>query len=233
MPPPQKRSRRKRTNGRDEQSNPMAVETVMNSPAPSTGDELNNRMAVETIMNSPGMGTGDEMIPPSVSKSRHDSYDNDREFKDALPPSKRLQVNGAADTEVWDCMMKVMRTALENQNRACEKLIKLTGKLHEWAPQLDSEERWLYKTECQHVKLDQAVTKKQLDAVAGYMKRLENSPLPREGKRASSVAAQVQPVRLLVDLLESNMEVLISELQVEKQAREYAEEMLRVKEQGG
>lgn len=78
----------------------MAVETVMNSPAPSTGDELNNRMAVETIMNSPGMGTGDEMIPPSVSKSRHDSYDNDREFKDALPPSKRLQVNGAADTEV-------------------------------------------------------------------------------------------------------------------------------------
>lgn len=233
MPPPQKRSKRKRTNGRDEQSNPMAVETIMNSPAPSTGDEMNNPMAVETIMNSPGLSTGDEMIPPSAGKSRHDSLENDREFKDALPPSKRMHVNGAADTEVWDCMMKAMRTALENQNRVCEKLLKLAGKIHEWAPQLDQEERWLYKTECQHVKMDQIVTQKQLDVAARYMRRLEKSPQPHESRRASSVAAQVQPVKLLVDLLESNMEVLISELQVEKQAREYAEAKLHAKEQGG
>lgn len=211
----------------------MAVETIMNSPAPSTGDEMNNPMAVETIMNSPGLSTGDEMIPPSAGKSRHDSLENDREFKDALPPSKRMHVNGAADTEVWDCMMKAMRTALENQNRVCEKLLKLAGKIHEWAPQLDQEERWLYKTECQNVKMDQIVTQKQLDVAARYMRRLEKSPQPHESRRASSVAAQVQPVKLLVDLLESNMEVLISELQVEKQAREYAEAKLHAKEQGG
>jgi hypothetical protein len=208
MAPPQKRSKRKRTNGRD---------------------EPNNHMAVETIMNSPALSTGDDMIPTSASKSRHDSLENDREVKDAL----RLHVNGAADIELWDCLMKAMRTALETQNRACEKLLKLTGKLNKWASHLDEEERWLYKTECQHVKMDQTVTQKHLDVAARYMKRLKKIPQSHESKRASSVAAQVQPVKLLVDLLESNMEVLISELQIEKQAREYAEKKLRAKEQGG
>jgi hypothetical protein len=230
MAPPQKRSKRKRTNNRDEPNDPMAVETVMNSPSPSVGEELNNRMAVETIMNSPALSTGDEMIPTSASKSRHDSLENDREIKDALHP----YVNGPTDIDLWNFLMKTMRTALETQNRACEKLLKLTGKLHidKWAQHLDEEERWLYKTECQHVKMDQTVVQKHLDVAARYMKRLEKAPQSHEGKRASSVAAQVQPAKLLVGLLESNMEVLISELQIEKQAREHAEEKLRAKEQG-
>ncbi|KAG9202889.1 hypothetical protein G6514_003912 [Epicoccum nigrum] len=211
MVPPSTRSKRKRTNGRDEHNSTMAVDSLMNSPGPSTGDE---------------------MITTPANKSRHDSLENDREVKDPLPPSKRLHVNEGADIELSDCLMKAMRTALETQNRACEKLLMLTDKLHKWAPDLDEQERWLYKTECQHVKLDHTVTKKTLDAAAGYMKRLENTPQPHQGKRASSIATQVQPCRLLVDLLESNMEVLISELQNEKQAREHAEKKLRAKEQG-
>jgi hypothetical protein len=230
MAPPQKRSKRKRTNGRDEPNDPMAVETVMNSPSPSIGDELNNPMAVETTMNSPALSTGDEMIPTSASKSRHDSLENDREIKDAPHP----YVNEAPDIDQWEFLTKTMRSALETQNRACEKLLKLTGKLHmdKWAQHLDEEERWLYKTECQHLKMDQIVARKHLNAAAGYMKRLEKSPQSHEDKRASSVAAQVQPGKLLVDLLESNIEVLISQLQVEQQAREHAEEKLRAKEQG-
>ena len=209
MAPPQKRSKRKRTDNRDEPNDAMTVDTVMNSPSPN------------------------EMIPTSASKSRHDSIENDREVKDASPPPKRPLVDGAADTEIWDCMMKAMRTALANQTRACGKLLELTDKLYEWTRHLDEEERWIYKSECQNARLDQAVTKAHLDYAAVFLKRLENVPRAHEGQRNSSIVVQVQPSKILVDLLERNMEVLLSELQTQKQAREHAEKKLRGKKQSG
>lgn len=138
-----------------------------------------------------------------------------------------------ADTELRECLVNAMTRAQQIQARACANLVVLTDKMHDWARDLNRQEHWLCEERRQLVEQQQALSARKLDVATGTLRLLKNrAAAPGEAGGAAELADDelVEQFKTVVAVLEGNIEVLVSELQVEKEARKAAEEKLRGKE---
>lgn len=137
------------------------------------------------------------------------------------------------DVKLRQRLIRAMTMAQENQDRGCGNLIVLTDKLHDWARDLDEQENWLRCERHRLVEQQQAVTVTHLEVATACIKDLSDkcdSPVRRGRAPKLYDSDVIQQYERVIGVLEGNIEVLIPELQIEKETREAAEEKLRTTE---
>ena len=172
-------------------------------------------------------------IGKSNDTGEHPLIESESEGENAILQGRLPQVKVEEDIKIREYLLKAMVAAQKSQARACGNLLVLTNKLHDWARHLDEQERWLHKERCQLIEQQQALTEKHLDVATGRVKHSINDPGPSKTPDEMftlSNSEQVQQFKTVIEVLEGNIEVLISELQIEKEARKAAEDELREKE---
>ncbi|KAF3000254.1 hypothetical protein E8E13_007918 [Curvularia kusanoi] len=187
----------------------------------------------EIDANGSGLDTHKKRTFGTDSEPQHQGHD-DNQLAECTPPRPQhyLRDEGSTDSDIRQCLMKAMTSAQQTQARAYKNTLVLTGKLHDWFRHVDQKDRTLYKAQCGVIRQQQMVIKRHLKAATGYMDRLNDALQHCKNTRASSAVAQVKDMKSLIEILESNMEVLILELQVERHARDAAEKALEaMKEQ--
>ncbi|KAJ8105857.1 hypothetical protein OPT61_g9928 [Boeremia exigua] len=136
------------------------------------------------------------------------------------------------DLELQGYLLKAMTTAQQMQTRACANIDTLTDKLHGWARHLDTQERWLHQERLRLIEQQQALTKEHLDLSAACFEKLdkENKPSKKPNDASKQTGHEdVQQLKAVIEILQGNIEILVSELQIEREARNNLEEKLRVK----
>ncbi|KAF2631969.1 hypothetical protein BU25DRAFT_487546 [Macroventuria anomochaeta] len=136
------------------------------------------------------------------------------------------------DIKVRERLVNAMLVAQKTQARACGNLLLLTNKLRGWARHLTEQEDWLYREQRQLIEQQQLLSRVHLDAATGCLKRSTCDPkFPKTPDETFmlSETEQIAQFKTVISTLEQNIEALISELQIEKEARVAAEEKLRAR----
>lgn len=119
------------------------------------------------------------------------------------------------------------------QARAGNDLLKLSNRLHDFAHHLNEQERYLHQQQAELIVQKTTMSKKLLDIVAKTLESgstlEESSPETCKAKEMEKLKFNNEQLKFNISVHQTTIEVLISELMIEKEARKATEAKLQEK----
>lgn len=127
-------------------------------------------------------------------------------------------------------LLNAITAAQITQTQAGRDLLTLTNKLHDWARHLDAQEHYLRQQEAKLTEQQRDLTMKLLNAA---MEQMETNFNHCEESLGPDKAEQIEQLKYIIGTQETTIEVLISKLMIEKEARAAVEKKLKARENTG
>ncbi|KAF1923928.1 uncharacterized protein M421DRAFT_9227 [Didymella exigua CBS 183.55] len=124
-------------------------------------------------------------------------------------------------------------TEFVTQARTGSDLLKLSNNLHDFARHLNEQERYLHQQQAELIEQETAMSGKLLDGVLKMMETnfnlAETSPEPYKAEQMEELKFNNEQLGFNISVHQTTIEVLLSELMIEREARKTAEAKLQEK----